>query len=130
LGSLDLHAQKRSSRRLRRVSRACLTPSFHLSDASAAGALGCIHPTTSGALVRRILVLVSCLCATVLALYSCSMHASVTTDGNGHIVEVSSVRVESSLARVAVAMLVAGGQVALELRWIRCLGATSDAGGG
>jgi len=70
--------------------------------------------------VRRTLVFVSCLCATLLALYSCSMHASVTTDGNGHIVEVSSVRVESSLARVAVAMLVAGGQVALELRWVRC----------
>jgi hypothetical protein len=61
----------------------------------------------------------------VLALYSCSMHASVTTDGDGHVVEVSSVRVESSLARVAVAMLVAGGQVALELRWMRCLGAAT-----
>ena len=71
--------------------------------------------------MRRTLVVVSCLCATLLALYSCSMHASVTTDGNGHIVEVSSVRVESSLARLAVAMLVAGGQVALELRWVRCL---------
>jgi hypothetical protein len=91
-----------------------------------------MHPSDDpGALVRRILVIVSCLCATVLALYSCSMHASVTTDGNGHIVEVSSLRVESSLARVAVAMLVAGGQVALELRWMRCLSATtSDAVGG
>jgi hypothetical protein len=66
--------------------------------------------TTSGAAVRRILVLVSCLGAMVLALYSCSMHASVSTDGAGHVVEVSSVRIESSLARVAVAMLVAGGQ--------------------
>ena len=37
------------------------------------------------------------------------MHAAVTTDGNGHIVEVSSLRVQSSLARVAVAMLVVGG---------------------
>jgi hypothetical protein len=53
------------------------------------------------------------------------MHASVTTDGDGHIVEVSSVRVESSLARVAVAMLLAGGQVALELRWMRGLGGTT-----
>ena len=76
--------------------------------------------------MRRILVLVSCLCATLLALYSCSMHASVTTDGDGHIVEVSSLRVESSLARVAVAMLVAGGQIALELRWIRSLNATTS----
>jgi len=75
--------------------------------------------------LRRTLVLVSCLCAAVLALYSCSMHASVATDGNGHVVEVSSVRVESSLARVAVAMLLAGGQVALELRWMRCFGATT-----
>ena len=79
--------------------------------------------------MRRILVLVSCLCATMLALYSCSMHASVTTDYDGHIVEVSSLRVQSSLARVAVAMLVAGGQVALELRWIRSLSATSGAAG-
>jgi hypothetical protein len=84
-----------------------------------------------GALVRRTLVLVSCLCAMVLALYSCSMHASVTTDGEGHVVQISSVRVESSLARVAVAMLVAGGQVALELRWMRGLtaGAGADVGG-
>ena len=78
--------------------------------------------------MRRTLILVSCLCATVLALYSCSMHAAVTTDGEGHIVEVSSVRVESSLARVAVAMLVAGGQVALELRWMRCLTSGSSVG--
>ena len=70
--------------------------------------------------MRRILVLVSCLCAAVLALYSCSMHASVTTDGDGHIVEISSLRVESALARLAVAMLVAGAQVAVELRWMRC----------
>ena len=77
---------------------------------------------TSGTAVRRALVLVSCLFAALLALYSCSMHASVTMDGEEHVVEVSSVRVESSLARVAVAMLVAGGQVALELRWMRCLG--------
>ena len=81
--------------------------------------------------MRRTLVVVSCLCATLLALYSCSMHASVTTDGNGHIVEVSSVRVESSLARLAVAMLVAGGQVALELRWMRCaVGSSGDGLGG
>ena len=85
----------------------------------------------SGAFVRRTLVLVSCLCAALLALYSCSMHASVTTDGNGHVVEVSSVRMESSLARLAVAMLVAGGQVALELRWMRCpIGSAGDSLGG
>jgi len=76
--------------------------------------------------VRRALVLVSCFCAAVLALYSCSMQAFVTTDGDGHIVQVSSVRVESALARVAVAMLVAGGQVALELRWMRGLGGTTS----
>ncbi len=62
-----------------------------------------------------------------IALYSCSMHAAVTTDGAGHVVEVSSVRVESSLARVAVAMLVAGGQIAFELRWMR--GLTDSAAG-
>ena len=79
-----------------------------------------------GALVRRTLLLTAGLCFAVFALYSCSMHASVTTDRDGHIVEVSSLRVESSLARVAVAMLVAGGRIALELRWIRCLPGTSD----
>lgn len=71
--------------------------------------------------MRRTLILVSCLCAAALALYSCSMHAAVTTDRDGHIVNISSVRLESSLAPVAVAMLVAGGQVALELRWLRRL---------
>ncbi len=81
--------------------------------------------------MRRTLILVSCLCAAMLALYSCSMHAAVTTDGDGHIVEVSSVRVESSLARVAVAMVVAGGRVAVELRWIRCLtGSSGESVGG
>jgi hypothetical protein len=80
--------------------------------------------------VPRILVLASCLCATVLALYSCSMRASVATDDEGHIVGVSSLRVESSLARVAVAMLVAGGQVVLELRWIRSLSATTSGAAG
>jgi hypothetical protein len=115
----------------RHVSRACLTPPFLLSDGRAAGALRCIHQTSSEAFVRRPFVLASCLCATVLAIYSCSRHASVTTDGDGHIVELSSVRVESSLARVGVAMLVAGGQIALELRWLRRLSATTgEASGG
>ena len=77
--------------------------------------------------MRRTIVLLAGLCATVLALYSCSMHASVMTDADGHVVNVSSLRVESSLARVAVAMLVAGGQVALELRWSRCVDAPSGA---
>ena len=76
--------------------------------------------------MRRVLILVSCVCAAVLGLYSCSMHASVTTDGNGHIVDVSAVRVESSVARVAVAMLVAGGRIALELRWRDFTGRPGD----
>jgi len=75
--------------------------------------------------VRRTLLLTGSLAATLLALYSCSMHAEVTTDDGGHIVDVSSVRFESSLSRVAVAMLVAGGNVALELRWDGCLVASS-----
>ena len=80
--------------------------------------------------MRRILVLVSCLCTAVLALYSCSMHAAVTTDDDSKIVGISSLRVESSLARMAVAMLVAGGQVALELRWLRSLSATTNGAAG
>ena len=70
--------------------------------------------------MRRTLILVSCLGAALLALYSCSMRAAVTTDGAGHVVKVSSLRFESSLARVAVAMLVVGDQLAVELRWMRC----------
>ena len=75
--------------------------------------------------MHRNVVFASCLGGVLLALYSCSMHASVTTDDQGHIVGVSAVRVESSLARVAVAMLIVGGQVALELRWIRSLSGPS-----
>ncbi len=69
--------------------------------------------------MRRILMLVSGLCAALLALYSCSMHAAMATDGNGRVVGLSSLRLESSLSRVAVEMLVAGGQLAVELRWLR-----------
>jgi hypothetical protein len=54
------------------------------------------------------------------------MHAAVTTDGEGRVVEVSAVRIESSLRRVAVAMLVAGGHVAFEFRWIRAWSGALD----
>ena len=55
----------------------------------------------------------------MVVLYSCSMHAAVTTDGEGRVVAIESVRIESSLRRAAVAMLVAGGHVAFEFRWLR-----------
>ena len=71
--------------------------------------------------MRRLFIIATCVCAAMLALYSCSMHASMTTDGEGRVVGLSSLRVESSLARLAVAMLVAGGQLAVELRWQRRL---------
>jgi hypothetical protein len=64
------------------------------------------------------LLLASGVCAALIALYSCSMEASVTTDRDGRIVELSSVRIESSLSRLAIEMLVIGGQIAVELRWI------------
>ena len=81
--------------------------------------------------MRRSLILVTCLGTMVLALYSCSMHAAVTTDGEGNVVKVSSVRLQSSLSRVAVAMFVAGGQLAVELRWVRSFGdAAGDGVGG
>ena len=67
--------------------------------------------------MRRPIFLVTSVCAALLALYSCSMRTALSTDDDGHIVEVSSVRLESSLARVAVA-LVLGRQVAVELRWL------------
>jgi len=69
--------------------------------------------------VARPLILASCVGAALIALYSCSMQASVTTDGNGRIVELSSVRIGSKLSSWAVEMLVIGGQLAVELRRIR-----------
>ena len=54
----------------------------------------------------------------MVALYSCSMHAAVSTDSDGRVVAIESVRIESSLRRAAVAMLVAGGRVAVEFRWL------------
>jgi hypothetical protein len=79
--------------------------------------------------VHRPLILASCIGAAVLALYSCSMHAALSTDGSGHIVRVSALRLESSFPRVAVAMLVAGGRLAFELRWTQSLfGATPTSG--
>ena len=71
--------------------------------------------------VRRPLIVASCAGAVLVALYSCSLHAALTTDGNGHVVGVSAVRVESSFPRLVIAMLVAGGQLAVELRWTRDL---------
>ena len=73
--------------------------------------------------MRRKLLIAGCLAAASLALYSCSMRAAVTTDGHGHghVVRVAALRLESSFPRLAVAMLVAGGHLALELRLTRSL---------
>jgi hypothetical protein len=77
--------------------------------------------------VRRPLLIVSCLAAAAFVLYSCSMHAAITTDGRGHVVRVAALRLESSFPRLAVAMLVAGGQLAFELRWTRSLAPAAPA---
>jgi len=69
--------------------------------------------------VVRSLILASCVGAALIALYSCSMQAAVTTDGNGRIVEVSSLRIGSKLSSWALEMLVVGGQLAIELRRAR-----------
>jgi hypothetical protein len=53
------------------------------------------------------------------------MNASLTTDGEGRVVNVSSVRIGSSLSRWAVEVFVAGGR-AFELRWIRPAGTRSQ----
>jgi len=75
--------------------------------------------------VARPLFLASCVGAALIALYSCSMQASVTTDGNGRIVELSSLRIGSKLSNWALEMLVVGGQLAVELRRIRPTGTTT-----
>jgi hypothetical protein len=77
--------------------------------------------------MRRPVIIASCVCAAVIALYSCSMHAALTTDGSGHVVGVSALRVESSLPRLVVAMLLAGGELAVELRWTRHLAERTSA---
>lgn len=69
--------------------------------------------------MQRPLILAGSLGAALVALYSCSMSASLATDDDGRIVELSSVRIESSLSRWALEMLVVGGQLAFELRWNR-----------
>ena len=78
--------------------------------------------------MARPLILASCVGAALIALYSCSMQASVTTDGNGRIVELSSVRIGSKLSSWAVEMLVIGGQLAVELRRIRPGGTVTRTG--
>jgi hypothetical protein len=77
--------------------------------------------------VRRPVIIASCVGAAVIALYSCSMHAALTTDDSGHVVGLSALRVESSFPRLVVAMLVAGGQLAVELRWTRHLAERTSA---
>jgi hypothetical protein len=89
-----------------------------VSDGGTASALRWRLGDTGNA-VRRPLLLATCLGAALLLLYSCSMNASLTTDGEGRIVSVSSVRFGSSLSRWAVELFVVGGQLAFELRWIR-----------
>jgi hypothetical protein len=69
-----------------------------------------------GGRVRRPWILAAGIAAGSIALYSCSMQASVTTDDEGRVVEVSALRIESSLTRWAVEMLIVGGQLAIELR--------------
>jgi len=66
--------------------------------------------------VARPLILASCTCAALIALYSCSMQAAVTTDESGRVVELSSVRIGSTLSSWALEMLVVGGRIAVELR--------------
>jgi hypothetical protein len=51
------------------------------------------------------------------------MQASVTTDGDGRIVELSSLRIGSTLSSWALEMLVVGGQLAIELSRTRPGGA-------
>ncbi len=68
--------------------------------------------------MRRGWVLASCAAAAMVSLYSCSMHAAIKTDESGRVVDISAFRIESSLRRVALAMLLAGGHVAFEFRWL------------
>jgi len=70
-------------------------------------------------MVRRSLLLTCLLAGAALCLYSCSMQASFTTDERGQVVAVSSVRLDGSLPRVALGLLIAAKGLSLELRWSR-----------
>jgi len=78
--------------------------------------------------VARPLILASGVGAALIALYSCSMQAAVTTDGNGRIVEMSSLRIGSTLSSWALEMLVVGGRIAVELRKTRSDGVETRSG--
>jgi hypothetical protein len=106
IASTSTHNARLSDAQLPVVRR----PGFHRATMAA--------PGDARATVQRPLILAGGVCAALIALYSCSMEASVTTDRDGRIVELSSVRIESSLSRLAIEMLVIGGQIAVELRWV------------
>ena len=71
--------------------------------------------------MQRPLLLSCALAGAMACLYSCSMHASVSTNEDGQVVSVSAVRFDSALPRVALGLLIAAKGLAFELRWARAV---------
>ena len=65
----------------------------------------------------RLVASLAALAATAATCYSCTFAADVTTDATGQIVGVSLVKLESSIEGLAVAMLISGRELAVQLAW-------------
>ena len=57
------------------------------------------------------------LTAAAAVCYSCTFAADVTTDPHGRIVDVTLVKLESSIQGVALGMLISGRELALQFAW-------------
>jgi hypothetical protein len=72
---------------------------------------------TISRLARRVSILAIGLAGAAFLASSCSLDAAVLTDRSGRVIGVSSLRIQSTVQNVGLAMLVGCRQLVLELRW-------------
>jgi hypothetical protein len=77
----------------------------------------------------RLIATFAALAVTAAACYSCTFAADLRTDATGQIVGVSLVKLESSVEGLAVAMLISGRELAVQLAWGVLDGDRGDAPG-
>ncbi|HEX2541489.1 MAG TPA: hypothetical protein VHM00_10450 [Caldimonas sp.] len=65
----------------------------------------------------RLIPALAALAAAAVVCASCTLAADLRTDASGQIVGVSLVRLESSIEGLAVAMLISGRELAVQLAW-------------
>jgi hypothetical protein len=65
----------------------------------------------------RLIPAIATLAATAALLYSCTLAADVTTDPSGRIVDVTLLKIESSIEGIGIALLIRGRELAFELAW-------------